>query len=479
MRIQRARKLKERNVDTLEKNQYESGQVKSLITDFTTGNVPKQLAVFAAPLFLSNLMQVVYNMVDMLIVGQCVGSVGLSAISVGGDIASFMTFLAMGFSNAGQVIISQFIGAKKESCISKFVGTMVTFLLRCAAMISVIVMIARHQILGWMNTPVEAWNYALDYITICTVGLIFIYGYNIVSAVLRGFGDSRHPFIFISIASVMNVVLDILFVMGFGWGAAGAAFATVLSQTVSFLLAAGFIFKNRSRMNLEFSVEYFKIDKRYLSTLVKLGIPMAIKNASVQFSKLFVNSWINSYGVVVSAVSGIGNKLSTIANLFSNSVNTAGASMVGQNIGAEKFKRVSKVMLSAFVIDITIMGVIIAIFVSFPEFIFGLFTSDTSIMPVAMEFVFAGVLMFLGSAFRAPMNTLLNGGGNYKMNFAVAVLDGMINRIGFSLLLGLVFHMEYQGFWIGDALASFTPFFIGGAYYLSGKWKTRKYVIKD
>lgn len=457
----------------------ENRREQSLIVDFTTGSVPKQLIVFAAPLFLSNLLQVVYNMVDMLIVGQCAGSVGLSAISVGGDISNFMTFVAMGFSNAGQVIISQFIGAKKEDRISRFIGTMVTFLLSCAVIISVIVMIWKRQILGWMNTPDEAWNYALDYITICTVGLVFIYGYNIVSAVLRGFGDSKHPFVFISIASVANVVLDLVFVMGFGWGAAGAALATVLSQTLSFLLAAVFIYKNRKRMNLEFSIQNFKVDKGYLSTLVKLGIPMAIKNAAVQFSKLFVNSWVNSYGVVVSAVSGVGSKLNTIANLFSNSVNTAGASMVGQNIGAEKYKRVSRVMLYSFVIDISIIAVLIAVFVSFPEVIFGLFTPDTSILPVAMEYVPVGVLVFLGSAFRAPMNTLLNGGGNYKMNFAVAILDGMINRIGFGLLFGIVLRMNYVGFWLGDAVASFTPFFIGGIYYLSGKWKTRKYIIKD
>lgn len=447
--------------------------------DFTEGNVSKQLIVFAAPLFLSNLLQVVYNMVDMLIVGQYAGSIGLSAVSVGGDISNFMTFVAMGFSNAGQVIISQYIGAKREAYISKFIGTMVTFLLGCAIAVSVIVMIWKQQILGWMNTPDEAWGYALDYIAICTAGMVFIYGYNIVSAVLRGFGDSKRPFIFISIAAFANVLLDLLFVAALGWGAAGAALATVISQTLSFLLAAVFLYQKRRDMYLEFSVENFRIEKEYLILLLKLGIPMAIKNAAVQFSKLFVNSWVNSYGLVVSAVSGIGNKLSTIANLFSNSVNTAGATMVGQNIGAEKYRRVSRVILSAFVVDLSIIAVITAVFVMFPEFVFGLFTSDQEIMPAAMEFVPIGVLVFLGSAFRAPMNTLLNGGGNYKINFAVAILDGMVNRIGFSLLFGIVLHMGYVGFWLGDAVASFTPFFIGGIYYLTGSWKTRKYIIKD
>ena len=189
-----------------------AGNETSVIRDFTNGNIVKQLLAFSAPLFLSNLLQVVYNMVDMLIVGHYAGSVGLSAISVGGDIASFMTFLVMGFSNAGQVIISQYIGAKQKENIGRFVGTMMIFLTVCAVICSLAVMLFRVPILSVMNTPAESWDYAYDYITVCTAGLVFVYGYNIVSAVLRGYGDSKHPFIFISIASVLNVLLDLLYV---------------------------------------------------------------------------------------------------------------------------------------------------------------------------------------------------------------------------------------------------------------------------
>ncbi len=461
-------------------NEQTKGQhANSMIVDFTSGSIAKELVIFTAPLFLSNLLQVVYNLVDMLVVGQTAGSVGLSALSIGGDIANFMLFIAMGFSNAGQVIISQYIGAGQDEKISPFIGTMTTFLLGCGLIISVVVMLGRQVFLGWMNTPAESWDYAMDYTTICTIGLVFIYGYNMVSAILRGFGDARHPFIFVSIAAVLNVILDLVFVLGFGWAAAGAALATVLSQTVSFLLSVVFLFRNRKKMDLDFSLPNFAIQKEYLSTLVRLGVPMAIKNAAVQFSKLFVNSFVNSYGVVVSAVSGIGNKLNTIANLFSNSINTSGSSMVGQNIGAEKYERVSRVILDTFLIDMGLMAILIFLLVTWPEAIFSLFTSDTSIMPVAMEYIPIGVLVFLGSAFRACMNTLLNGGGNYNLNFVVALLDGIIDRIGFGLLFGMVLNMGYFGFWLGDAVAGFTPFVVGGVYYLTGKWKTRKYVIQE
>ena len=161
---------------------------KSLIVDFTEGNISKQLLTFAAPLFLSSLLQVVYNMVDMIIVGRAAGEVGLSAVAVGGDVSNFLTFFAMGFANAGQIIISQYIGAGQKDKVGRFTGTMFTFLLGCALVLSAVCLFLRHPILQVMNTPEESYNDTLAYATVCIVGLVFIYGYNIVGAILRGMG---------------------------------------------------------------------------------------------------------------------------------------------------------------------------------------------------------------------------------------------------------------------------------------------------
>ena len=217
----------------------------SLITDFTTGSVPKQLLIFSAPLFFSNLLQVVYNMADMIIVGMAMGKVGLSAVSVGGDVSHFLTFLAMGFSSAGQVIIAQYVGAGQKDRIGRFVGTMFHFLFLCSVVLSSVCLLLRSPILGLMNTPAASWDEALAYATVCMAGLPFIYGYNAISAVLRGLGDSRHPFVFISIAAVMHIVLDLLFVLGFGMGAMGAALATVIGQGFSFVACAVFLWHSR------------------------------------------------------------------------------------------------------------------------------------------------------------------------------------------------------------------------------------------
>lgn len=451
---------------------------KTYVTDFTKGSIPKQLFTFAAPLFLSSLLQVLYNMVDMIVVGKVMGKAGLSAVSIGGDVSTFLTFLAMGFSAAGQVIIAKYIGAGQREKVGRFIATMFTTLVLCSVVISVVCLMLRTPILKLMNTPEEAMAEALGYSTVCMIGLLFIYGYNIVSAVLRGIGDSKHPFVFISIAAVINVVLDILFVAIIPMGATGAALATVISQCVSFLACAVFLLKNREKLGFSLQLpDFLHPDREMLSDLLKLGVPMAIKSASIQFSKLFVNSWINSYGVAVSAFAGVANKINSISNLISNSLNTAGSSMVGQNIGAKQYRRVPRISLAIAVATFTIATVLSAAICLFPEAIFSIFIKETdkqAVLAVGMEYLPIAVLIFFGSACRAPANAILNGSGNYRINFVTAILDGIILRIGLSILFGLVLDMQYLGFWLGDALAGFTPMVIGIFFYLSGRWKEKE-----
>lgn len=448
-----------------------------LITQFVEGSIPKQLAAFATPLFLSSLLQMMYNMVDMIIVGHALGKAGLSAVAVGSDISNFITFFIMGFANAGQIIISQYIGAQQRDKLGKFIANMLLTLLASALVLSVVCLFLREFFLNIMNTPQESYGEALAYSTVCISGLVFISGYNMISAVLRGMGDSKHPFVFIAIASVLNILLDIIFVIGMSMGSAGAALATVVSQGVSFLLCLAFLYKKREELGFKITVrDLFSLDKRMLSSLVKLGFPMAIKSTSIHFSKLFVNSWINSYGVAVSAFAGIANKLSSISNLISNSVNTAGSSMVGQNIAAKKFKRVPKIMNTIAIFTFVVSTLLAAVILKFPDQVFSIFTTDSAVLAIGREYLYVAVLMFYGSAARAPMNALLNGSGDYKINFVTAILDGIVMRIGLSILFGIGVKMGYIGFWLGDALAGFTPLFIGTVFFATGKWRRQNII---
>lgn len=446
--------------------------MSSITRDFTKGSIPKQLLEFSAPLFLASLLQIVYNMVDMIVVGQVMGEKGLSAVSVGGDVSNMLLFLGMGLSNAGQVIIAKYLGAQKKELLGKFIATMFSFLGISAVVLSLVCGIFTNEFLILMNTPKEAFSEAYNYSIICIIGMVFIFGYNAVSATLRGLGDSRHPFVFIAIAALMNIVLDIIFVMFLGMGAGGAALATVMSQCTSFVISVFFLYKKRHELGFEIKTrDFLHIDKALLIELLKLGLPMAIKSASIHFSKLFVNSFINSYGVAVSAFSGIANKISSISNLLSNSLNTAGASMVGQNIGAKTYKRIPKILLTISAATISLAIIMTGAIYLFPTQIFGIFTDKGSVLKIALEYLPVAALIFFGSALRAPANAIINGSGNYKVNFLTAILDGIVMRIGLSVVFGLLLKMKYFGFWLGDALAGFTPLFIGIVFYLKGSYK--------
>ena len=450
------------------------------IQDFTTGNVTGKMLRFAAPLFVSNLLQIIYNTADMVIVSHAAGKAGLSAVSVGGDITNFLTYLAMGFCNAASVVISQYIGAGWNKKLGKLIGSFFSFLAVCSLSLSIVCLFVRVPILNLMNCPPESFDQALKYASTCMAGLIFIYGYNATSAVFRGMGDSKHPFMFISISALMNIVLDVVLVIFLHMGAFGAAIATVFSQAFSFIISSIYLMKHFGDYGIDVHQKgFFRIEGEMLAPLVKLGIPMALKSAAIQFSKVFMNSWINSYGVTVSAMAGIAAKVANISNLFSNCVNTAGSAMVGQNIGAEKYDRVPRIMLTAFTVTLVCNCFLIFFLVFYPNLFFGIFTSDPDVLLIAMEYRPICIVVLLGSAFRALMNSFMNGSGNYKINFVIAILDGLVIRICCGLFFGLVLGLAYRGFWWGDAVAGFTPVWIGGIYYLSGKWKTRKYIIKE
>lgn len=287
-------------------------------------------------------------------------------------------------------------------------------------------------------------------------------------------GDSRHPFLFVTIAAGLNISLDLLFVLIFHWSALGAALATVISQGFSCIYGLYFLYKKRKELGLDFSRESFRPEKKTIKAIVQLGLPMALKSASVTFSKLFVDSWINSYGILASSVSGIESKINVITNLFANAINVSGSTMVGQNIGAKKYHRIPKIMKTAFVLVFAIDFVLSLLLIFFPDFVFGIFTSDKEVIEASMAMIPVLVIIFISSSCRAPFNGLIDGSGNYKLNFLVAILDGIVNRIGFSLLFGLYLKMGWLGFLYGDAIAGFTPLLIGSIYYMSGRWKKQR-----
>ena len=444
-----------------------------IIRDLTTGSVPKTLLCFSLPLFMSGLLQMVYNMVDMIVVGRFVGTRGLSAVSIGGEVLMLITFVAMGFSNAGQILISRYVGEDRRDKVGEMVGTLFTLLMSLAVVITGVFLLSYHTIINWLNTPEDIWEYTRQYSVTCVWGTLFIYGYNLVSAILRGMGDSRHPFLFIAIASVINAVLDILFVGPLGMGPRGAALATVIGQAVSFLFALRLLYKNRGQIGFDFKPAHFRMYPSVTKPLISLGIPMVIQSAAITFSMLFVNAYVNTYGTVAVAVTGVARKLETMIGVVSQAISSAGGAMVAQALGAGKVKRVPKIVLHALWIVAIPASVFAAITALKPEWLFGLFSSDPEVLAMSITYIPVAMVQYLGCTLRPASFALINGSGNSRLNLLVALLDGMVCRIGLALLLGVTLGMGIRGFWFGNALSGLVPFLIGFTYLFSGAWKRR------
>ena len=294
-----------------------------------------------------------------------------------------------------------------------------------------------------------------------------------MSAILRGMGDSRHPFEFIAIATVINIVLDILFVGPLHMGPLGAALATVIGQAVSFLFALRLLYRNREQICFDFRPAHFRLYRSVTGPLLALGIPMVIQSAAVTFSMLFVNSYVNAYGAVAIAVTGVARKLEMMIGVISQAISSAGGAMISQALGAGKTERVPKVVFHALWIVAVPAAVMALITALRPEWLFGLFSDDQAVLAMAVTYIPVAMVQYLGATLRPANFALINGSGHSRLNLAVALLDGIVSRIGLALLLGVTLNWGIRGFWFGNAFAGLVPFLIGGTYLLSGRWRLR------
>lgn len=369
-------------------------KTNSLLKDFTKGNIARQLFFLALPFMASNALQVLYSTIDMVIVGEYVGTPGLSAVSQSSQILNFVTMVCLGFSSAGQVLLAQAIGAGKRKEMNEIIGTLFSFIAVLALVMTGAVIFGRELILDLMNIPDESYDMAMDYLVICGAGLIFTAGYNVVSAILRGMGDAKRPFIFIGIASAINLVLDLLFTGLLGWGVAGAAWATISGQAVSFIFSLWYLYKRKESFGFDFKPASFMINKKYMGMMAAIGTPMAIQSGCINLSMLFVNSMINGIGVVESATFGVGIRIDDIVNKLSQGVQQAAMPMISQNIGAGDQKRSKQTVYWAWVYSAAFTAVCMILYILLGKQMFMLFSDDTLVHGMSGTFIKAILWMF-------------------------------------------------------------------------------------
>jgi len=445
--------------------------------DFTTGPLLPLLIRFLLPFLLANLLNSLYNTVDTAIIGRFMGSTGIVACSLGGKMLNLFTNISVALAGGGQILVSQIVGAKRRDELNSCIGTMFSETIILSILFAIVTLLFSRNIIEWLNTPPEAFDDALIYLRITCIGLPLIFGYTAVSSVLRGMGDSRNPLIFIAIATVINIIGDLVFILVFKMGVAGAAVATVLGQGLSLVCSVVILYRRREYFGFDFKLKSFAIDWSKLQIILKLGLPNALRATCITGTQLVLMGYINKFGVVDSAAYSIGDKVYHMANILASSINNAGGTVVGQNFAAGNHERVRGIVRRVAVITLS-ASVFLSVFsLLFPTQIFGLFTDDPAVLAYAPAFMRVCCLIYVLSSFHASYQSVMSGTGNSFLNMIAGILDGMVLRVGMSFLFAYQFNLGVVGFFLADALARFAPITIGGIYYYSGAWKKRKKLV--
>lgn len=454
------------------------GTHKKIGADLTQGSIPMQLFSFVLPIIMGNIIQQLYNAADVMIIGRYVGSIGTVGVSNGGEYTGLVTFVATSFSSAGQIYVAQMAGIGDKAGIRKTSETLLSFLMLLAIAISAFGVVFGKGFLCLINCPQEAMQQAVNYQLICCMGIPAIFGYNAACGILRGMGESGKPLQFIVISALTNVVLDLALVAGFRMESEGTAIATVAAQYAAFFAALAFMLRNKERFGIELHIKEWSIDRKHLSVILNLGLPMVAQSMLIHLSQIYCTALINHYGMVAASANSIGTKINRLTNSFTSGVTAGAGAMVGQNIGARKYDRASNTVYCALIGAMSLSVIFSAVSLLCAEKIVLAFTTveanAAAIVELGAKNVRAGVITLILAAIQGAFCSVIVGSGNSKLQFWVGVIDSVILRIGISILLAYGFGMGAVGFFYGNGLARLGPVIIGLYYYYSGKWKKRR-----
>jgi len=447
-----------------------------MVNDLTQGSILKKLLLFALPFMGANLLNTLYTLVDLAIIGKFLGSEALSAASNSGQITFMLYAIGIGLGGGGQVLISQLTGAGKRNEYQETIGTLVTFGILSAVVTTVIGIVFARPLLTLIKTPGAALDQAVEYLVCCAFGFIFCVGFNTFSAVLRGMGDSRTPFLISAVCAVMNVILDLLLIALIPMGVKGAAIATSISQLCSFVFAICYLYRRREKLGFDFKLHSFRIHGQKLKIILKLSVPLMVSSIAISMSLTFINSFVNPYGIVASAVNGVGSKLSSLMQVVTHAIQPAVGAFVGQNMGAGKPERAKKAVWCALGIGVVFWIVIAGVCTLFPRAVFGLFSNEAPVLDLAVDYLRINIWNYLAWAIMSPALGLMSGVGASTLQLGVSLMDGVVARIGLSMLFGITLTMGLSGFWIGSAMATYVTVILGWLFFFFGRWQNRSLV---
>ncbi len=351
--------------------------------DFTSGSIGKKMIVFALPLMFSSILQLLFNAADIIVVGKFAGDECVAAVGSTTSLINLIVNLFIGLSVGANVMVANFFGAKKSGDLSETIHTSVAISVISGVILSVVGFFFAPEILKLMNTPDDVIDLASVYVKTYFLGMPFMMLYNFSAAILRAVGDTKRPLYFLSAAGVINVVLNMIFVISFKWNVFGVAFATIISQAVSATLVLRCLLKDEGLLKFEF--RKLKIHKDKLLRMMQIGIPSGIQGMMFSISNVIIQSSINTFDTAIVAGSAASTSVEGFAFTSINAFHQSAVSFAGQNKGAGKFDRLNKILFTAWGYAFVTAVFFASVFVLFDNQLISLYVSGEDVIKAGVE----------------------------------------------------------------------------------------------
>ncbi len=440
--------------------------------DLTTGKEGKLILMFTVPMLIGNVFQQLYNIIDSIIIGRYLGNEALAAVGASFPLIFTLISLIIGIATGTTIIIAQYYGARNITKVQQAIETMYLFIFGASILLSIAGNLGSTYIFRLIDLPESVIPQAVEYFNVYAYGFIFFFGFQGTSAILRGLGDSKTPLYFLVIATVMNILLDLLFVVVFEWGISGVAYATIISQAGAFFSII--IYLNKFHKTIQFNLLRLRFNREIFAKSLKIGLPTGFQQTFVAVGMLALYKVVNMFGTTVIAAYAVAMRIDSFAALPAMNFSAALSSFVGQNIGANKLDRVRKGMLATLrMTSLISLGVTIIAWI-FAEQIMQVFTTDQAVVEAGKDYLYIVSAFYILFSAMFVMNGVLRGAGDTLIPMFITIFALWVIRIPASWFLAQ--HFGPKGIWWGIPVAWGIGAVFSYIYYRTGRWKSKSVV---
>lgn len=443
--------------------------------DFTSGPVGRQIILFSLPIILGNFVMQLYQIVDSAVVGRYLGKEALAAVGASTPVVFAVVAMVIGVGSGASVVISQYFGAKQYDKVRLTSDTLHIFLLGAGLIIALVGIFFSEAIFRLIALPEELIPLAASYLRIYLGGVFLLFGFNTVAAILRGVGDSKTPLYFLLISAVLNVGLDFLFILGFDWGVAGAAWATVIAQGLAYFASIWYINSGKSIFHID--LFHLKFDRKIFRQCINYGLPTGVQQSFVAFGMVALMGIVNGWGTDVIAGYSAAIRVDNMAVIPSMNFAMALTSFTGQNVGAGRMDRVRRGLKMTLLYSSLTCLAITAVIVLFGPDILRIFTTDPAVVHVGTEYLVIVSSFYLVFSAMFVVNGMLRGAGAVILPMFSTLVSLWAVRIPAAMWLSHL--MGEQGIWWAVPFGWGVGLAIVYGYYRSGKWENHSIFAKQ